>query len=260
VFKKYGAAVLALLLAACGAPQPRQQQGPPAPAAPEAAAPATAPPPAPAKPPKAVPAKPPPPVPVKPPAAAGKAYRIDPAHSELRLLVYRSGAMASLGHNHVIVNRALSGWVADPGAGAAPSFLLHIPVAEFIMDDAALRREEGPDFADAVPEDAKAGTVRNMLSAGLLNAAQFPAIMVRSVAVRGADAAREATLTVNVAGHESTLVAPFSVESSQGRLTMSGTLNLRQSDLGLTPFSVMLGALKVQDGLRAKFKIVAVAD
>jgi polyisoprenoid-binding protein YceI len=256
VFKKYGAAVLALLLAACGAPQPRQQ-APPGPAAPEAV-PATPAPPAPAKPPT-VPVKPPP-VPAKPPAAAGKAYRIDPAHSELRLLVYRSGAMASLGHNHVIVNHALSGWVADPGGAATPSFLLHIPVADFIMDDAALRREEGPDFADVVPEDAKAGTVRNMLSAGLLNAAQFPAIMVRSVAIKGTDAAREATLSVNVAGHESTLVAPFTVESSQGRLTMSGTLNLRQSDLGLTPFSVMLGALKVQDGLRVKFKIVAVAD
>jgi polyisoprenoid-binding protein YceI len=259
VFKKYGAAVLALLLAACGAPQPRQQ-APPAPTAPEAAPPAKALPPAPAKLPTPVPAKPPPPAPTKPPAAAGKAYRIDPAHSELRLLVYRSGAMASLGHNHVIVNRALSGWVADPGGSAAPSFLLHIPVAEFVMDDAALRREEGADFADAVPEDAKAGTVHNMLSAGLLNAAQFPAVMVRSVAIRGTDTAREATLAVNVAGHESTLVAPFTVASSQGSLTASGTLNLRQSDLGLTPFSVMLGALKVQDGLRVKFKIVAVAD
>jgi hypothetical protein len=246
VFKKYGAAVLALLLAACGAPQPRPQ-APPAPAAPE-------------KPPPAPPAKAPAPVPAKPPAAVGKVYRIDAAHSELRLLVYRSGAMASLGHNHVIVNRALGGWAADPGGAGAPSFSLHIPVADFVMDDAALRREEGADFADAVPEDAKAGTVHNMLSAGLLNAAQFPAITVQSVAIRGTDAAREATLSVNVAGHESTLIAPFTVESSQGRLTASGTLNLRQSDLGLTPFSVLLGALKVQDGLRVKFKIVAVAD
>ena len=48
MFKKYGAAVLALLLTACGAPQPRPQ-APPAPAAPE-------------KPPPAPPAKAPAPV------------------------------------------------------------------------------------------------------------------------------------------------------------------------------------------------------
>jgi hypothetical protein len=34
---------------------------------------------------------------------------------------------------------------------------------------------------------------------------------------------------------------------------------LRQSDLGLTPFSVMLGALQVQDEMHIKFKIVASA-
>ena len=245
MFKKCGAAVLALLLAACGAPQPRQQV-PPGPAAP-------------GKPPAAAPEKPPA-APAKPPAAAGRVYRIDPAHSELRLLVYRGGAMASFGHNHVIVNRALGGWAADPGGAAAPSFSLRIPAADFVMDDAALRREEGADFADDVSEDAKAGTVHNMLSDGLLNAAQFPAITVRSVAIRGTDAAREATLALNVAGHESTLVAPFTVEISPGRLTASGALTLSQSNLGLTPFSALLGALKVQDSFRVKFKIVAVAD
>jgi polyisoprenoid-binding protein YceI len=238
VFKSYGAAVLALLLAACGAPQPRPQV-PPGPAAP---------------------AKPPAAAPSKPPAAAGRVFRIDPAHSELRLLVYRSGAMASFGHNHVIVNRALGGWVAYPGAAAAASFSLSIPAGEFAVDDAALRQEEGADFADAVPEDAKAGTLRNMLSAAVLNAAQFPAITVRSVAVRGSDAAREATLALNVAGHESTLVAPFTVDISAGRLIASGALTLSQSDLGLAPFSVLLGALKVQDGMRVKFKIVAMEN
>jgi hypothetical protein len=35
-------------------------------------------------------------------------------------------------------------------------------------------------------------------------------------------------------------------------------LELRQSTLGLTPYSLMLGALQVQDALTVKFKIVAV--
>ena len=40
---------------------------------------------------------------------SGKAYRVDENQSELRVLVYRAGAMARLGHNHVLVNRALCG-------------------------------------------------------------------------------------------------------------------------------------------------------
>jgi hypothetical protein len=34
-------------------------------------------------------------------------------------------------------------------------------------------------------------------------------------------------------------------------------LELRQTALGLTPYSLMLGALQVQDAIRIKFNIVA---
>jgi hypothetical protein len=226
VYRSYAAAVLALLLAACGAPKPRQSP-PPGPIAP---------------------ARPPP---------AGLVYRIDPERSELTLLVYRSGPMASLGHNHVIVNRALSGWAAYAGVASAASFSLTVPAAGFVIDDARLRAMEGADFAEDVADDAKAGTLRNMLSAAVLDATHFPAITVRSVAVRGTGAALEATLAVNVAGHDSTLVVPFTVDSSAGQLTASGALTVRQSDLGLTPLSVLLGTLKVQDEMHVKFKFVS---
>jgi hypothetical protein len=40
-------------------------------------------------------------------------------------------------------------------------------------------------------------------------------------------------------------------------LIVSGELPIKQTDLGLTPFSAMLGALQVQDELRVRFRIVA---
>jgi polyisoprenoid-binding protein YceI len=229
VIKSCGAFILALLLAACGAPSSRQStpHGSTSPA---------------------------------PPATPGVSYRIDAAQSELRILVYRAGPLASLGHNHVIVNRALGGWVKYAGAATAASFSLNIPAAGFVVDDARVRREEGADFAEDIADDAKSGTLSNMLSAAVLDAAQFPVVTVRSVAVRGTDDALEATLAVNVAGHESTLVVPFSVDGSTRRLTASGALTMRQSALGLTPFSVLMGALRVQDEMRVKFKFVAVAS
>jgi hypothetical protein len=50
---------------------------------------------------------------------------------------------------------------------------------------------------------------------------------------------------------------PVRWQLNPGTLDLSGTLTLRQSELGLTPFSAMLGALQVQDEMHVSFHIVA---
>jgi polyisoprenoid-binding protein YceI len=230
VLKTCGVICAALLLTACGTPHSREE--------PNHGATGTA-------------------AQVQPPTGAG-AYRIDSAQSELRLLVHRAGPLARLGHNHVIVNRAMGGWVKFSGNVPAASFSLSVPVADFVVDDARVRSEEGADFSEDVPEDAKSGTRHNMLSAALLDAEHFPTITLASVAVTQAPGTLTATLAISVAGHLSTVVVPFTLETSEGRVTASGTAALRQSAMGLTPFSVMLGALQVEDEFNVKFKLVAV--
>lgn len=195
------------------------------------------------------------------PPAGANLYTIDSQQSEIRLLVYRAGPMARLGHNHVIVNRAVTGWATAPGVLSGVSFSLVIPVADFVIDDGAARAAEGPDFAEEVSEDAKAGTRHNMLSAALLDADRYQAVRVASIAVmpspNGSAASHAATVAVTVAGHESRLTVPFSMETSASAISATGSAVLRQSDLGLVPFSVMMGALKVQDELTVKFRLVA---
>ena len=227
MLKIYAAALLALLSAECGAPESRQS-------APDA-----------------------PPNPTGPPAVAGAAYRIDSTQSELRILVYRAGPMAMLGHNHVIANRTLGGWVRYAGTVTEASFALTVPDAGFVVDDEAMRREEGADFAEETPEHAKSGTLRHMQSAAVLAGAQFPEITVRSMKITGAQGEFTAAVAVSVAGHESTFEVPFTLEASPGRLSASGALWVHQSALGLTPFSAMLGALRVRDDMRIKFRFVA---
>jgi hypothetical protein len=238
VFKLFAATALSLCLAACGAPKTRQ---PPAVGGGVESA--------------------------RPPAGAA-AYSIDSAQSELRLLVYRAGPMARLGHNHVILNHAVGGWVDAaaaglPGSRASPesaSFSLYVPVADFIVDDARARSEEGQDFSAEVPGQAKSGTRRNMLSGAVLDAERFPVITLTSAGIaRAPEGNLVATLTVGVAGHESILAVPFTVEISADRIAATGSVVLRQSDLGLTPLSVMLGALQVQDDITVKFRFVAAA-
>jgi hypothetical protein len=186
-------------------------------------------------------------------------YRVDPAQSELRLLVYRSGPMAHLGHNHVIQNRQLGGWVGVAGKLTASVFYLQVPVGAFTIDDLDARLQEGAEFAEPVDAEAASGTKRNMLSAALLDGDRFPGVTLTGAVVDGAAPQFTASITVTVAGRVSTLAVPFQVDIHAKQLSGTAELDLRQSALGLTPFSVMMGALRVQDEMHVRIRVVAEA-
>jgi len=236
VYKNVSIGVLALLLAACGALKARH----PAPPSPEESI-------------------------SQPGLPPGRVYRIDENRSELRILVYRAGPLAHFGHNHVMVNHAIRGAVNLADLPEESVFRLTVPVAAFVVDDPQARREEGADFPGDIPDDAKSGTSHNMLSAALLNADEFPVITVSSLAESRAQnpsgaGALTATVAISIAGHDSRVDVPFTFHADSRRLSATGSLELRQSALGLTPFSLMLGALQVQDAMTIKFEIVAVPD
>ena len=67
-------------------------------------------------------------------------------------------------------------------------------------------------------------------------------------------------MLVSVAGHESSLVVPFTVDTSPARVHAQLDFTVQQTRLGLTPFSVFLGALRVEDQLRVKLDLVALRD
>ena len=99
-----------------------------------------------------------------------------------------------------------------------------------------------------------------MLSAAVLDAERFPVITLTSAGITQiSEGNLTATLTIGVAGHESTLAVPFTLTISSDRISAAGSMVLRQSDLGLTPLSVMLGALQVQDDITVRFRFVAAA-
>lgn len=230
VFKRIVAALLILSLAACAALRPR----PPVPQLPAAAGLQSLP-------------------------APGE-FKIDSGDSELRLLVYRAGPLSNLGHNHVMVNRGLTGTVHIADSISGSSFSLSVPVEGFVVDDAQARQEEGGDFPGDIPQDAKAGTRRNMLSAAVLNAAEFPDITVKSLALAGSLDSLSAEIEISAAGRTSRISAPLSLQGEGHRVTAIGSTELRQSALGLTPYSLMHGALQVQDAMRLKFRITWSTD
>jgi polyisoprenoid-binding protein YceI len=226
MLKRPSLIALFLLLAACAAPMPR-----------------VLPPPAP-RPLEAMP-------------AAG-VYQIDPQHSELRLLVYRAGPLANFGHNHVMVNRSLSGTLRVGQSIETSGFVLSIPVAQFSVDDAGARRAEGEDFSGEVSEGAREGTLRNMLSAPLLNAESYPTIEIRSEQLQETHGSLNAIMAIDIAGRGANIAAPFTIEMAPGGLGATASFEVRQTELGLTPMSLLGGALQVRDAIQIKLTLTAV--
>jgi hypothetical protein len=206
----------------------------------------------------------------------GVPYDIAAGESLLTIRVYRAGALASAGHYHLIALHALSGTVYVPADVMRTSFEVRIPVAEFTVDEPALRAQEhSPDFPPEVPDAAREGTRRNMLGEALLDGEHNPQIVLRAVRLESAGApvpgsggeaggeaggetrAVLARVQTTVRGQQRTISVPVRYQFAAGALIASGEAVLKQSELGLTPFSALLGALQVQDEMRVRFRIVA---
>lgn len=200
----------------------------------------------------------PPAVPASPLLA--KVYRIDPAASTLHILVYRGGAMARLGHNHVVSSPNLQGSVWQGASLDSAGFDITVPVNDLIVDDNATRAAEGEDFAQNVSEDAKLGTKTNMLRDTQLDGARYPDIRITSIRVQGDATAPVVIAALRIKDQTREVTLPVALQTSGKRLQVQGKFEIRQTDFGITPLSIALGALQVVDTLTIKFALVAVAD
>jgi hypothetical protein len=198
---------------------------------------------------------------VAPPAPAPGAvhYRIDAARSEVRILVYRAGPLARLGHSHVLLAGGLEGELWLPSDPAAARWRLSFPAAALVVDDPAARREEGEEFASEPSAADVAGTRRNLLGPAVLDADRYPLLRLDGSAARVA-AGLVARVRIVLRDRALELEVPVAVAAADGALVVRGGCTLLQSALGLAPFSVGLGALRVRDDLAVRFRLVAVPD
>jgi len=177
-------------------------------------------------------------------------YRVAPAESLIVIEVRRGGSLARLGHDHVIASHEVTGYVA-PDEGRAD---LYVALARLVVDEPDLRQEAG--FDTQPTESDIEGTRSNMLN-HVLEAERFPFALI---AVSGADAKeKKATLAVAITlhGHGRTFQVPAEIEADGKSVGVSGKLAFNQSDFGITPYSLLGGAIAVKDGLALHFRIRA---
>jgi hypothetical protein len=170
--------------------------------------------------------------------------------------VYRGGLLESHGHNHVLISRDLSGEIHLPPDRRGGSFELSLAVVTLAIDEPVARREEGAGFESEPSAADIEGTRGNLLGSRVLNAAAFPRLTVSGVGT-GTPGPETVDARIEVAGRIAAITLPVRVEASADELTVSGQFVISQTSLGLTPFSVGLGALQVRDELRIRFRIVA---
>lgn len=187
--------------------------------------------------------------------ANARYFVVDSTASELRIVVYPDGPLARLGHAHVIGGPVISGRVALADSWQASALRLSVDVEGLEVDRPEWRRDEG--FERDPSESAIAGTRENMRSEAVLDVGRFPSIEIESLGLRGPQWQPDMDLRIRLRGETRELTVPMALSISDDRIVASGQLSLRQSDFGMTPFSVAGGQLAVADQMLVRFRIVA---
>jgi hypothetical protein len=139
----------------------------------------------------------------------------------------------------------------------ATTFELALPLDSLVVDEPALRAEEGQEFPGEIPAQDRDGTRRNMLSPALLDAAGFPVLRMASGGLREAGGGWVANAVVSIRGKDQRIEVPATVRLEGDRLEVSGRFTVTHEALGLTPFTAAMGALRVRDDIVIKYRFEA---
>jgi YceI-like domain len=185
-------------------------------------------------------------------------YTVVAGESDLHWLVYKAGALSRLGHNHTIAAGDLRGTVHVATRNLAESrFELEFSVANLVIDNPELRGKLGADFASVPTAEDIAGTQRNMLSETVLNGAVFPRIRLVGTGPMTRAGAQTLAVTIELLGRKVAVDVPSEVTITDGEVRANGQFELNHADLGMQPFSVMMGALQVGEKLSFSYDVVA---
>lgn len=184
-------------------------------------------------------------------------YGLVPLRSVLVVKTYRDGVAARLAHNHVVAARDVSGHLRfEEGRPEACSVTVHVPVATLILDDPVLRKRFGE--SSALSQTDRSNMLRTMLDKDQLWADRYPTLSFVSTAVsRQPDGRYLVNGNLTMRGVTRAVTFPATVERTDGMLRARGEFTVKQSQFGWSPFSTMLGAIKVKDEVTFFLDLVA---
>lgn len=183
-------------------------------------------------------------------AAGPTTWAIDPARSSVRIHVGKSGLMSFAGHEHEVAAPQVQGEVhADAEDLTRSRVTLTFATGALKVDETREPRGDAPKVQEA------------MLGPKVLDIARFPTVTFASTRVAGRSTGPgrydlEITGDLTLHGVTRGVVLPLRVDVTEGRMTATGRLEIRQTDYGITPVNVA-GVVKVKNALTIDYVLAA---
>jgi polyisoprenoid-binding protein YceI len=162
-------------------------------------------------------------------------HKLGPANGTLWVRTGRTGAAAKAGHNLLI---DVTAWQATIEAGEHPAEVSIV----LDVDATSLRVREGTGGMQALGDDDKA-SIEQTIDDDVLERKD---VTFRSTAVQTADGGSRLSVQgeLTLVGNTGPIAFDLTVGDDGG---LSGSVVVKQSDWGITPYSTLFGALKVVD-------------
>jgi hypothetical protein len=190
-----------------------------------------------------------------PEAAGQRIYRLESNGSRLDIVVRREGALARFGHDHVVAARGLEGYLMLDAAGSDSQAAIRFRLEDLDVDPADGRARYG---LDTEPDSEAIEGTRNNLLQHVLDADQWPWATLWLDDFASQQEHFSARVTIDINGAQFSSRQPFRLVASDSSAAAEGALVLRQTDLGLVPFSALGGGLRVADPLEIHFRLEGV--
>lgn len=188
--------------------------------------------------------------------AGQSVFRLDPELTRIDIVVRRDGPLARFGHDHALTVQEPEGYLLLGSGTLASRADLRFRPDRLSVDAAEARARHD---LDTQPDAAAVEATRKNLLAHVLDTEAWPwaTLALEDFAHQGDHYA--ALLTLRVNGVESRVRQPFRLRRDGPRVTVDGFMVLRQTDLGIEPFSALGGGLRVADPMEIHFHLEASA-
>lgn len=186
--------------------------------------------------------------------AGHSVFRLDPRKTLVEIVVRRDGPLARFGHDHVITVQDAEGFLQldEQGRGSRADLRFRLDRLDIDSAEARARRDldTDPDASDIE------GTRRNLMEY-VLEADRWPLATLQLSSFERQGDQDSALVAIEIRDTKYRTRQPFRLDQAGGRVVVDGFFLLRQTELGIEPFSTLGGGLRVADAMEVHFHIEA---